>query len=156
MNTKFTQSNYATNGHIYQLHLPLEMEFKIPANDPVRLLGQIIEEMDLTKLYQSYSRHGKNQASPRQLLAILVYAYMNRIYSSRDIECACRRDINFMYLLEDRPAPDYTTIARFRSLHFAPLAPDLMAQMDELLLSAGETSLITRYKSSGLAVICML
>ena len=141
MNTKFTQSNYTTNGHIYQLHLPLEMEFKIPANDSVRLLGQIIEEMDLAKLYQSYSRHGKNQASPRQLLAILVYAYMNRIYSSRDIECACRRDINFMYLLEDRPAPDYTTIARFRSLHFAPLAPDLMAQMDELLLSAGEISL---------------
>ncbi|MCI5898849.1 MAG: hypothetical protein MRZ69_00645 [Lachnospiraceae bacterium] len=25
---------------------------------------------------------------------------MNRIYSSRDIETACRRNVNFMYLLE--------------------------------------------------------
>jgi hypothetical protein len=49
------------------------MEFKIPANASVRLLGQIIEKMDLTKRYQSYSRHGGNQARPRSLLAILVF-----------------------------------------------------------------------------------
>ena len=42
---------------------------------------------------------------------------MNRIYSSRDIETACHRDINFMYLLEGKPVPDHATIARFISLH---------------------------------------
>ncbi|WP_256211398.1 transposase [Selenomonas sp. WCT3] len=38
------------------------------------------------------------------MLAILVYAGMNHIFSSRRIECACQRDINFMYLLEGKPA----------------------------------------------------
>ena len=29
------------------------------------------------------------------------------------IETACCRDINFMYLLQGKPVPDYSTIARF-------------------------------------------
>jgi transposase len=105
------------------------------------LLGQIIEEMDLHEIYQSYSRLRKNQPTPRQMLKILVYAYMNRIYSSRQIELACRRDINFMYLLEDASAPDHTTIARFRSLHFAPFAKIMLARLNQLLAENGELSL---------------
>ena len=62
----------------------------------------------------------KNQATPRQMLKLVIYAAMNRIYSSRDIRKACKRDINFMYLLEGMPAPDHATIARFISLHFLP------------------------------------
>ena len=90
---------------MYQLSLPLNLEFEIPVDDPVRLLRYVIEGMDLTALYQTYSRIEKKQASPRQLLEILVYANMNQIYTSRRIEESCRRDLNFMYLLEGKPAP---------------------------------------------------
>ena len=38
------------------------------------------------------------------------------------MELNCKRDINFMYLLEGKPVPDYATFARFRSIHFAPCA----------------------------------
>ena len=89
----------------------------IPADDPVRLLSAFVEGMDLSELYATYSRVRKNQATPRQMLKIMVYAAMNGIFSSRDIETACRRDINFMYLLEGMPVPDHATIARFVSLH---------------------------------------
>ena len=41
--------------------------------------------------------------------ATLWMKWMNGIYSSRRIESACRRDINFMYLLEGKPAPDHAT-----------------------------------------------
>ena len=128
-------------GSTYQLKLPLNIEYLIPKDESVRLLGQIVEEMNLQKLYQSYSRHGKNQATPKQMLKILLYAYMNRIYSSRTIERACRRDINFMYLLEGKPGPDHATIARFRSLHVATLAKELFAQLDRILADCGELSL---------------
>ena len=33
-------------------------------------------------------------------LILLIYAYMNDIWSSRKIELACKRDINFMWLLQ--------------------------------------------------------
>ena len=51
------------------------------------------------------------------------------------------RDINFMYLLEDIPAPDYAAIARFRSLHFVPCAKIILARLNQLLADNGELSL---------------
>jgi transposase len=74
------------------------------------------------------------------MLKLVIYAAMNRIYSSRDIRKACKRDINFMYLLEGMPAPDHATIARFISLHFSACAKVLLAQMSDLLYLLGEIS----------------
>ena len=112
----------------------------IPTNDSVRLLSQFIEEMDLTDLYSTYSRIRENQVSPRTLLKIMIYGYMNKLYSSRDIENACLRDINFMFLLEGASAPDHSTFARFRSLHFAPCAEKILAGMTNFLYDIGEIS----------------
>ena len=112
----------------------------IPADDPVRLLSAFVEGMELSDLYQTYGKIKKNQVTPRQLFKIIVYASMNRIYSSRDIETACRRDINFMYLLEGKPAPDHATFARFVSLHFAQCSKKTLAEVSKLLYSLGEIS----------------
>lgn len=128
---KFTHKDYTMNGNTYQLKLPLNIEYLIPKDESVQLLGQIIEEMDLQKLYQSYFRHGKNQETPKQMFKILCYAYMNRIYSARGIERACKRDIKFMYLLEGKHAPDHATIACFRSLHVTPLTKELSRKRSE-------------------------
>jgi len=40
---------------------------------------------------------------------------MNKIYTTRKIEEACKRDINFMWLIQYHNAPDHNTIARFRT-----------------------------------------
>ena len=116
------------------------METMIPSDDPVRLLSAFVEGMDLSELYHTYDRIRKNQASPRQMLKIMVYAAMNGIFSSRDIETACRRDINFMFLLEGMPVPDHATIARFLSLHLSSCSKDLLAEATSELLSLGEIS----------------
>lgn len=134
------QKNYTTNGSGYQLKLPLNIECIIPEDDSVRLLSQFVEEMDLSDLYSTYERIRGNQATPRQLLKIVLYSYMNRIYSSRKIETSCHRDINFMYLLEGTPAPDHATIARFRTLHFSLCSEEILAKTTEFLYSIGEIS----------------
>ena len=134
------QGDYTAFSFCYQIKLPLNLELSIPADDPVRLVSAFVEEMDLTGLYATYDRIRKNQASPRQMLKIVIYAAMNRIYSSRDIEKSCRRDINFMYLLEGLPAPDHATIARFISIHLSACAKELMAKTDGILLGIGEIS----------------
>jgi transposase len=110
----------------------------IPANDSVRLLSQFIEEMDLTDLYSTYFRIRENQATPRQMLKIVLYSYMNHNYSSRKMERNCYKNIDFMYLLEGSPVPDHSTLARFRSLHFAPCAEEIMAEMSNFLYEIGE------------------
>lgn len=137
---KILQKDYTLSSLYYQIKLPLDVEILIPADDPVRLLSAFVEGMELRDLYQTYGKIKKNQATPRQLLKIMVYAGMNRIYSSRDIETACRRDINFMYLLEGKPAPDHATFARFISLHFAQCSKKTLAEVTKLLYSLGEIS----------------
>ena len=109
----------------------------IPDNDPVRLLNACVEGMDLSELYQTYTRVPKNLATPKQLFKIVAYAAMNGIYSSRKIEASCRQNINYMYLLEGKTAPDNATIARFISLHLAQCSKELMAESTWLLRRNG-------------------
>ena len=132
------QKNYSLNQSGYQLKLPLNIETIIPEDDSVRLLSQFVEAMDLTDLYSTYERI--NLVSPRTLLKIVLYSYMNGDYSSRSMELNCKRDINFMFLLEGAPVPDHATFARFRSIHFAPCAKRILAEMSNALFDLGEIS----------------
>jgi transposase len=132
------QKNYSLNQNGYQLKLPLNIESIIPEDDSVRLLSQFVEAMDLTDLYSTYERI--NSVSPRTLLKIVLYSYMNGDFSSRSMELNCKRDINFMFLLEGAPAPDHATFARFRSIHFAPCSKRILAEMSNTLLDLGEIS----------------
>lgn len=132
------QKNYSENTNGYQLKLPLNIETIIPENDSVRLLSQFVEAMDLTDLYSTYERI--KSVTPRTLLKIVLYSYMNGDYSSRSMELNCKRDINFMFLLEGAPVPDHATFARFRSIHFAPCAKRILAEMSNTLFDLGEIS----------------
>ena len=132
------QKDYTQNAEGYQLKLPLNIETIIPEDDSVRLLSQFVEAMDLTDLYSTYERI--NSVSPRTLLKIVLYSYMNGDYSSRSMELNCKRDINFMFLLEGAPAPDHATFARFRSIHFAPCSKRILAEMSNTLFDLGEVS----------------
>ena len=58
-------------------------------------------------------------------LILLIYAYMNDIWSSRKIELACKIDINFMWLLRGFKVPNHNTIARFRTGRLEPILDDL-------------------------------
>lgn len=109
------QTHYRTGARNVQLKIDEAFaERVIPANDSVRLLEQTVEEMDLRPLWSTYKRLGRKPAThPVTLLKVLLYANMEGIYSSRDIESACKRDINFIWLLNGAKAPNHHEIARF-------------------------------------------
>ena len=139
-NLKYTK-NYTEFGEPYQLVLPLSLEGLVPDDDSVRLLSHELEELDYTLLYQAYSAKGRNPAvDPKTMFKILTYAYAQNIYSSRKIETACRRDINFMWLLAGQKAPDHSTIARFRTGFLADACESLFYQMVRRLERADELS----------------
>lgn len=73
----------------------------------MRLLSAIVERMDLSELFATYCENGRNEYSPKVLLKICVYGYMRNILSSRELERACKENINFMYLLGGKPVPDH-------------------------------------------------
>ena len=111
----------------------------IPDNDSVRLLDDIIDEMDLRSLFYTYSNKGRKSATnPRTLLKVLVYANMQGIFSSRDIEKSCKRDINFIWLLNGEKAPNHFEIARFRSQRLSNCADEIFYQIVSKLAKLGE------------------
>ena len=139
-NSKY-HKNYAEFGEPYQLVLPLNLEGLIPDDDSVRLLSHELEDLDYSLLYQAYSAKGRNPAvDPKTMFKILTYAYSQNIYSSRKIETACKRDINFMWLLSGQKAPDYSTTARFRTGFLAEACEGLFYQMERRLEDTGELS----------------
>jgi transposase len=139
--TKIYNKDYTQLNRSYQLVLPLNFEVLIPEDDSVRLLSHILEGMNYHKLYQAYSYTGRKPAvEPEIMFKILTYAYMNNIFSSRRIETACKRDINFMWLLEGRRPPDHSTIARFRKEYLANALEDLFYQMVNYLHNIDEVN----------------
>lgn len=120
--------------------LPIETEILIPTNDPVRLASAQLEELDYRKLYRAYSPKGrKSAAEPRVIFKVLVYGYMSGIYSSRKLEAACRKNIDFMWLLEGERVPDHNTLARFRTGRLKEAIEDLFYQYARKLDEMGET-----------------
>ena len=135
----YTNKDYTINSSDYQLKLPLELDGLVPSDDSVRLLSRILEDLDYTKLYQGYSTKGRNPAvDPKTMFKVLVYAYSQNIYSTHKIESACKRDINFMWLLAGQKAPDHSTFARFRQLHATEAIEDLFYQLANSLYDIGE------------------
>jgi len=133
-------SDYTKFSSEYQLSLALDFPILIPKNEPVRLLNEILEGLDYTKLETAYSKEGRNPAVPPIILfKILVYAYMKRTYSSRDISTLCKENINFIWLLQGYPAPSHNTLARFRSQRLAEgVMEDLFGQFVEALFNLDE------------------
>ena len=125
----------------YQLTLPFDVGRLIPGNDKVRLFNDLINSLDLHLLYKSYRKLPKRRdADPRTMMKILAYAFSEDIHSSRDIESACLRDINFMWLLDGKSAPDHATIARFVSKHFPACGKKVFAAFVGGLREIGEIS----------------
>ena len=120
-----------------QLVLPLNFEILIDENDPVWKLTEICDTLDYTRLYDEYLRQWR-VIDPVVLFEILVFAYMNGIYSSRAIENVCKTDIRFMWLLQGQPAPDHSTFARFQNERLTNVIEDLFLQFIEKLHELGE------------------
>ncbi|MEK7084139.1 MAG: IS1182 family transposase [Patescibacteria group bacterium] len=104
------------------------------------ILDEFLQELDTTPLEQSYhNEHGGSSAyHPAILLAILIYGYMNGIFSSRKIAKRLRQDLAFMHLAGNTK-PDFRTLARFRK----EKGGYLEATLTEVIHKARELGLIS-------------
>lgn len=89
------------------------LESIIPSDEPVRLLSADLEELDYRKLAATYSHIWRIEYSPWLLIKVVLFGRTCGIFSSREIERACRENANFMYLLEGHATPNHNTIAQF-------------------------------------------
>lgn len=103
--------SYRNNDRLFFLLNPNE---DIAENDPVRVVDAIVEGLDLKDFKKLYKEKGRCPYHPKMMLKIILYAYMNNIYSCRKIEKAVQRDIHYIWLAAQE-RPDFVTINRFRN-----------------------------------------
>lgn len=111
MSTKLDTKSYNNNDRLFFLLNPNE---DISENDPVRIVDAVVESLDLSEFKKLYREKGRCAYHPKMMLKIILYAYMNNIYSCRKIEKAVQRDIHYIWLAAQE-RPDFVTINRFRN-----------------------------------------
>ena len=126
------------------LLLPPSLDELIPLTHSVRVVNAIIDCLDVDDILHTYRGGGNSCFHPRQMLKILVYAYLNNIYSSRRIAQQLSENIHYMWL-SGGAKPDFRTINYFRGKRLKGIFDDLFRQVVELLHKEGFVSLEVQY-----------
>ena len=111
---------------------PQRLDENIAENDPVRIISQVIDGLDLSGFHKLYKSAGRSAYHPRMMLKVIVYAYMNNVHSCRQMEKRLLRDIHFMWLSGGKRPNFFITVNRFRNR--------VKGEIDALFTPAGACS----------------
>lgn len=117
--------------------LPPDMKDWLPADDLAHFIIAAAERVSMAAFQVNDRNSGKPQYHPRMMLALLVYAYANGLFSSRRIERATHRDLGVRFVTANTH-PDHDTIAVFRRQN----RPAFEAAFLDILLMARQAGLL--------------
>jgi transposase len=118
--------------------LPPSVHDFVPAGHPAHLVRELVRtELDLTAILAAYEREERGQPPyhPAMMVALLLYAYTQGVYPSRQIAKACEERLDVM-AVTGMQRPDFRTISEFRRRHLEALA-GLFTQVLGLCRQAG-------------------
>ena len=112
------------NGQLYlNLSIPLDTTY----SSYIEALDALYSSLDYSLFCRKEKRGRPCCLHPSKMMVLLIYAYMNGCFSSREIEKLMKRDCVCMKVLGMDRIPDHSTIDRFiRGNHDA--IADIMRQ----------------------------
>ena len=116
--------------------IPLNLEEMIPGDHLVRQVDEIVNRIDTSVLDEQYEGGGTSAYHPVMMLKVILYAYSQRIFSSRRIAKALRENTHFLWLSRMNQ-PDFRTVNRFRGVILRKTIENLFTQLVEELLNLG-------------------
>jgi transposase len=122
--------------HNQLMLLPPDIGSFIPDNHIVRTVDKVINDLKLSPLFDTYKGGGTSSYSPRMLLKVMTYGYIEKIYTSRTIAKALKENIYFMWL-SGMSTPDFTTINNFRSKRLKESVDDVFSSVVEVMIKGG-------------------
>ena len=84
--------------------------------DEVFLFDDLIDSLDLSPIYGSYSKEGGKTYDPRDMFGLITYGFMKGITSSRRLVEAASYNIRFIHLAGNQK-PCYRTVLNFKAKH---------------------------------------
>jgi len=120
--------------------LPPSLEELIPEKHLVRVVNKMIEDIDKRILENQYKGGGTSAYDPQMLLKVIIYAYTQRVFSSRRIAKELRENVNYMWL-SGMNRPDHRTINRFRGKVMKAVINEVFYGVVEQLMEQGYVDL---------------
>lgn len=139
--TKVVFKSYNPND---SLLLPPCLGDYLPQNHKARVVSAIIDRLDISDIESGYKGGGTSSYNPRMLLKVIVYAYLNNVYSGRQMEKLLVENIAYMWL-SGMQTPDFRTINLFRSKRLSGCFDSIFTQIVVLLHDEGLVSLNVQY-----------
>lgn len=116
------------------LLLPPNLGELIGENDLCRVISEFVEALPRDNVEGAWDKdNGCPPYHPRMMLKVLLYAYSQKIYSSRKIAKALRQHVGFMWLAA-MATPSHCTVNRFRSEYFKDTLGKVFAALARMLL----------------------
>jgi transposase len=111
----------------------------LPQDHDCYIYEDIFNQLDTSSAEEKFSILGQNAFHPRLITGILIYAYSQGVFSSRQIEKRCNEDLGFMFVSHCN-CPNFRVLSDFRKDHYA-FFKDCFKQSVMLAMESGMASL---------------
>jgi transposase len=93
--------------------LPKSLSDFVEPGHIAELISLIIDQMDISKIIDTYQGGGTSAYNPRMLLKDWVLGFVNKVYSSRMLAKQLRENLTFIWISGNQ-RPDFRTLNNFR------------------------------------------
>jgi len=111
----------------------------LPKDHSCFVYEDIFEQLATSSVEKLFSIRGQNAYHPRLITSILIYAYTQGVFSSREIEKKCHEDLSFMFISHSN-CPNFRVLSDFRKDNYE-FFKDCFKQSVLLAKEAGMVSL---------------
>jgi len=111
----------------------------LPYDHTCYVYEDIFEQLETSSVEERFSIRGQNAYHPRLITSILIYAYSQGIFSSREIEKKCHEDLSFMFISHFN-CPNFRVLSDFRKDNYE-FFKECFKQSALLAMEAGMASL---------------
>lgn len=123
---------------------PNSFDDYVPKDSKVRMVDRIVRSMDINPLMDTYAGTGAPPYSPMMLLSLVVFAYINGVYSCRGIADVLKYDVRYMWICGGKRL-SFATINRFRTNHMIKCIDFYFDAVVSILVEKGVISLEEQY-----------
>ena len=117
--------------------LPKSLHEFVEPGHIARLISDIIDEMNINHIIETYKGGGTSAFNPRMLLKDWILGFVNKIYSCRMLAKELRENLTFIWISGNQ-RPDFRTLNNFR----LRLKDDIKPIFKSIVLYGIETGII--------------
>jgi transposase len=103
---------------VQMLLRPTNLDKLVARDHPVRAVWDFVGKLDMRQIESKYAAYegdpGRTPFSPRLILSLWLYGYMDKVFSCRELEERCKDDAPYIWLCGGLE-PNYHTLSDFRS-----------------------------------------